>query len=113
MSNIKKTVMQRVYALYLLKRALSPSACSVYMLVVFLVALFSLVSVGSVVLNAAHIRSISQFYDFLASAILNAEVSVQLTTLGLLVSLGFVGFQMYRFTKSGGVGRMGKLSLLS
>ena len=80
---LSQRIMHRVYVVYMLRRATSPTAFRMYSLVAFFVGIVSLVSVGNVIANLPT-GGFLALYDFSMYAFMHTELVVQLLVVGAL-----------------------------
>lgn len=79
--------MRQVQSTYYLKKAFNPLMFKVYALAVAFVGISSLVSVVNVFKNMPSFLEAGNLYNFMSSAVINTELSVQLV-LGVVVIVG-------------------------
>jgi len=87
---LKKRVMRHIYLIYLLRQCASPIAFRVYALGLFVVGLFSLVSVENVIANVPD-AGLSALYEFVSYAVVNTEYSVQVLLVALVGVMLWLG----------------------
>lgn len=83
-NTLSQRIMRRVYVVYMLRRATSPTALRIYSLLALFVGIVSLVSVGNVIANLPA-EGFFSFYDFSMYAFMHTELVVQLLVVGALV----------------------------
>ncbi|PIT90923.1 hypothetical protein COU17_03120 [Candidatus Kaiserbacteria bacterium CG10_big_fil_rev_8_21_14_0_10_49_17] len=79
------TILRRVKRTYYLKQVLSPMLLKCYFFAVFLISIFTLVSVKDVFANMPD--SLSELYAFMSYAFLHTEIAVQAALFGIAIAL--------------------------
>lgn len=74
---LKQRIMRRIYILYVLRRATSLRAVSLYAFCLALTGTVALVSVSNVFANMASLGGLADFANFMVVALLNTTVFVQ------------------------------------
>ena len=98
---MKKRIMRRVWAIYLIRRATSPIALQTYVMSFFTVQLFVFVSLPHVVANMPSITHPVEFLSFYASSFLNTEPLVQIIAVGFLTSIVWLTRNIVRNLEQG------------
>ena len=100
---LKKRIMQRVYAVYLMRKATSPVALQTYLLSFLTLQLFLFVSMRHVVENAPGILNVAAFARFYAQSFLQTEPVVQVLAVGVLSVTSWMARGIVRNMKQGSV----------
>ena len=82
---LKKKIMRRVYATYVLRRVINRFTLKCTILVFFAVGIISIVSVTDVFANMPYLLDTTALYFFSKYAFMNAELTVQTLLLGATV----------------------------
>lgn len=89
-SKLRKKIMRRVYALYVMRRLLSPLALKAYTLVLLFTGTAALVSVSNVFKNMPQLGDVGGILYFSLAAFLNTEVLVQMLVVGMVIFLAML-----------------------
>lgn len=100
---LKKRIMRRVYAVYLMRKATSPVALQTYLLSFLTLQLFLFVSMRHVVENAPNVFDVGAFARFYAQSFLQTELSVQVLAVGVLSVSSWMARGIVRNVKQGNV----------
>ena len=82
---LKKKIMRRVYAMYVLRLIINRFALKCVALVFFTVGVVSIVSVTDVLANMPYLLDTAALFYFSKYAFMNAELTVQAFLLGITV----------------------------
>ncbi len=89
-SQLKKRIMRRVYALYVLGKVLSKAALKVYATLALLYGIKIFVHVEAVANNMPDFNNLSGLYTFMTNAALNTDLAVQFIVFGVVALVAWV-----------------------
>jgi hypothetical protein len=87
-TNIKRTVMRRVYTLFVLRHLTSEKVLGAFLVAVSLFMLSRFVFVAEVVKNILALNGVESFFVYVVDAVVSTDVAVQVTL--LLITFGSV-----------------------
>ncbi len=96
---LRRTIMRRIYAIYVLRRATSARALKLYVMLISTAAVASLVSISHVLENMPSLLNVRATLTFMASAFLNTGTLVQLLLVVFLGALIALGLEVFRKTE--------------
>ena len=82
---LKKKIMRRVYAVYVLRKVINRFSLKCGALILFAVGVISVVSVTDVIANMPYLLDTAALFYFSKYAFMNAEMTVQVLLLGTTV----------------------------
>ena len=100
---LKNKIMRRVFALYLLKKAVNPMALQTYLLAFLTWQLFLYVSMPHVIANAPNILHGRAFMEFYFQSFLRTQFIVQVLAVGILSLVIWIARQVFYSLKRGSI----------
>jgi len=94
---LKKRIMRRVYAIWLLRHMISPAMLKLYALAVFLWQSSQYVSWRQVMINSPAITDMRANYSFATSAFSETELMTQILFVGMVGVLVWFAKDLYRY----------------
>ena len=100
---LKHKIMRRVFALYVLKKAVNPMALQTYLLAFLTWQLFLYVSMPHVIANAPNILHGRAFVEFYIQSFLRTHLIVQVLAVGILSLVIWIARQVVYSLKRGSI----------
>ena len=95
-NQLTQSIMRRVYAIYILRRLLSPPAIKLYILAIFAGSLVRQVSLDNILANAGQTSGLFGFLNFWLTALAHTETLIQLAIALIVIILCFLLRDIYR-----------------